>query len=103
MSPWIAAVLVGVGTYLTRASFIVTLADRDLPPIAIRAMRNVGPAVLSALLASIVVGDQGLAGLWQPVELASLLVAAVTAVRTRNLTVVLAAGMLTFWTLRIVF
>ena len=103
MSAWIAAVLVGLGTYLSRASFIVTLADRDLPPVAIRAMRNVGPAVLSALLASIVVGDRGLPGLWQPLELTALAVAALVAVRTRNLTFVLISGMVAFWTLQLIF
>ncbi len=100
MNLWIASVMVGVGTYLTRASFILALADRDLPPIVQRAMRSVGPAVLAALVAALVVGDSGIIGLWKPVELASLAAAAGVALRFHNLPAALAAGMGTLWLLR---
>ncbi|MDH3498572.1 MAG: AzlD domain-containing protein [Acidimicrobiia bacterium] len=100
MSAWFAAAIVGLGTYLTRASFLVTLADRDLPPVMIHAMRNVAPAVLAALVASILVGERGVAGLAQPVELVALSVALVVAARTRNLTATLATGMAAFWIAR---
>lgn len=103
MSAWLAAAVVGLGTYVTRASFIVTLADRDLPPFVVRLMRNVAPAVLAALVASILVGDEGIGGLAQPVALASLASAALLAVRTRNLFYSLGTGMVVFWLLSWVF
>ena len=43
-------VLAGIGSYLFRSVFILALADRTPPPVVSKALRNVGPAVLSALV-----------------------------------------------------
>jgi branched-subunit amino acid transport protein len=96
---WII-IVVGVGTYLTRASFIVALADRDLPVFLVRAMRNVAPAVLAALVASLLVGDRGVAGLAQPAEVVALSTAGLVAYRTKNVPVTLVTGMVVLWLMR---
>lgn len=53
MSAWIAFGVAGVGTYLLRGLFVFVIGDRPLPPAARRALRNIGPAVLAALTASL--------------------------------------------------
>jgi branched-subunit amino acid transport protein len=91
--------ILGIGTYLTRASFILIFAHRIVPPRLERALRNVGPAVLAALVASLMVGTDGVAGLRLTAEMVSLFVAILVAWRTRNMSITLAAGMVAVWTL----
>ena len=57
MSAWIAFVLAGVGTYLARGLFILVVGDRPLSPEVERGLRNIGPAVLAALTASLLTSD----------------------------------------------
>jgi branched-subunit amino acid transport protein len=95
----IAAVLsVGLITYASRAGLIVFLADRPLPADVTRALRYVGPAVLSALTVNLVAGGQGIDGV-EFVEIAAIGSAVVVAATLRNLIAALAAGMVTLWLL----
>ncbi len=92
-----AAVLaVGMITYASRAGAIVFLADRPLPPNVTRALRYVGPAVLSALTVYLVAGGQGVGGI-EGAEVAALGAAVVVAVVLHNLIAALAAGMTVLW------
>lgn len=97
MTDVLAVLVVGLGTYATRASFIILLADRTLPPLLQRAVRNVGPAVLSALVASLLVGEQGITGLTPSVELTSLAAASLVAWRWKNVIAGLVVGMAVLW------
>lgn len=95
----ISAVLsVGLITYASRAGLIVFLADRQLPANITRALRYVGPAVLSALTVNLIAGGQGIDGV-ELVEVAALGAAIVAAVAARNLIASLAVGMTTLWLL----
>ena len=95
----ISAVLaVGMITYVSRAGLIVFLADRPLPANITRALRYVGPAVLSALTVNLVAGGEGIDGI-DVEEVAAIGVSIVVAAATRNLIAALGAGMLTLWVL----
>jgi len=95
----ISAVLsVGLITYASRAGLIVFLADRPLPTNITRALRYVGPAVLSALTVNLLAGGRGIDGV-EFVEVAAVGVAIVVAAVVRNLLAALAAGMVTLWLL----
>lgn len=95
----ITAVLsVGLITYASRAGLIVFLADRQLPANVTRALRYVGPAVLSALTVNLIAGGQGIDGV-ELVEVAALGAAIVAAATARNLIASLAVGMTTLWLL----
>lgn len=95
MSTLAAIVAVGVGTLASRAVFIVGLAHRAIPGTVVRALEYVGPATLSALIVTLMVSDGHLrAGL---PEVAGLGAAALAGLRTRNLTLLLAVGMATYW------
>jgi branched-subunit amino acid transport protein len=93
-----AVLSVGMITYASRAGLIVFLADRPLPTNITRALRYVGPAVLSALTVNLLAGGQGVDGV-EFVEVAAVGVAIVVAAIARNLIVALGAGMLTLWLL----
>ena len=91
--------ILGLGTYLSRASFILIVGSRSVPPRLERALRNVGPAVLASLVGALMVGEAGGSGLSFSPELVALAVAIVVAWRTRNMTWTLFAGMLAVWIL----
>ena len=50
MTIWLTMLFAGALTYLTRLSFIQLLADREVPPLLMKALRFVPPAVLTAII-----------------------------------------------------
>lgn len=99
MSAMLAIIVTGLGTYFSRAVFIIALANRQIPARVRLAMEYVGPSVMAALVVTMLVGAKGELMVGAP-EALSLLTAALVAWRTRNhlLTIVLAMGV--FWGLR---
>jgi branched-subunit amino acid transport protein len=93
-----AVLSVGMITYASRAGLIIFLADRSLPANITRALRYVGPAVLSALTVNLLAGGQGMDGV-EFVEVAAVAVAIAVAALSRNLIAALVAGMATLWIL----
>ncbi len=91
-----AVLVIGLITYLSRAGLILFLAGRELSSTVVRALQNVGPAVMSALVVSILAGDEGMDGLDLP-ELAAISLAVFVGWKTRNLILTLVVGMLTLW------
>jgi branched-subunit amino acid transport protein len=91
-----AVLAIGAITYTSRAGLIVFLADRPLPANVTRALRYVGPAVLSALTVNLIAGGKGASGI-EAVEIAALVAAMVVAWSTRNLIAALGVGMVTLW------
>ena len=62
---WIAVIIAGLATYLSRVSFIA-LGDRiSLPPVVESALRYVGPAAFAAISIPIVLGGRRLCRFWQ--------------------------------------
>jgi branched-subunit amino acid transport protein len=57
MTAWIVFAVAGIGTYLSRGLFILMVGDRVLPEKVERGLRNIGPAVLAALTASLLTTD----------------------------------------------
>lgn len=93
----IAAVLaVAAITYGSRAGLVLFLADRPLPEWMERALRNVGPAVFSALVITFVAGGEGPGGVAIE-EVAALGAGVGAAALSRNLIAALVAGMGTLW------
>ena len=50
MTVWLTMLLVGLGTYATRLSFILLFGRREIPVGVRRALRFVPPAVLTAII-----------------------------------------------------
>lgn len=98
MTAWIAVAAVGVGTYASRAVFILALARRRIPASVIRGLEQVGPATLAALIVAMLITD-GEVQAGVP-EIGGLAAGAVVGLRWKNLIVMLIAGMGAFWLLR---
>lgn len=91
----VATLVVGVGTYLARASFILALADRQLPESLRLALQFVAPAVLAALVVSLLFGAEGNGPGWP--QLLALGAGGVIGWKTRSLVAVLGTGMVVLW------
>lgn len=99
MSAWLQVVIVGVGTYLIRASAIAVAGRLPEPSAATRdTMRPIAPAVLAAIVADqLVVSDQRLS-----VQLSWLVAAAVAGLvahRWRSAGLTMSVGMVVVWLL----
>lgn len=96
MSVFVAIVITGVGTYLMRGGFILLLAQRQFPPLALRTLAYVSPAVMGALVMSMLTAADGSIQIgWS--EFAGLATAASIAATTRNHILTLTCGLLVFW------
>ena len=95
----IAVALVGIGTYVSRASFIVLLANRSIPPTVLQALQYVAPAVLSALIVALLIDADGNVAIGTP-ELSAFIAGGAVAYKTRNHLYTLVAGMTVFWVVR---
>ncbi|MFV0276717.1 MAG: AzlD domain-containing protein [Parahaliea sp.] len=99
MTALVAVLITGLGTYFSRAVFIVALANRHIPPNLRLAMEYVGPSVMAALVVTMLMGPGGALILGVP-EVAALLVAAVLSWRTRRHLLTIVAAMSVYWALR---
>jgi branched-subunit amino acid transport protein len=98
---WGAVIIIGVGTYLTRLSFIGAFGERDMPAWLERPLRYVAPAVLGAIVLPAVVMPEGVMDLVpasNPRFLAGVAAGAV-AFKWRNVSLVIAVGMGSLWLL----
>ena len=96
MSVAVAILLAGIGTYLSRAVFILVLAQRRFPPLALRALEYVAPAVMGALIVSMLTTPRGDVQIGVP-EITGLVCAAIAIRATRSHVYALFAGMGSFW------
>ncbi|NNF54178.1 MAG: AzlD domain-containing protein [Acidimicrobiales bacterium] len=93
---------VSIATYFARAGMILILADRPMPEPVMRALRNVGPAVLAALVVTLVANPEEANSGVELAEVAGMVAAITTAIKTRNLIPTLALGLIVFWVVRAV-
>ena len=94
-----AVLVVGVGTYISRSFFIVALADRKLPDVMLVPLQFVAPAVLSALVVSLLTDSDGNVAIGIP-ELGAFAVAGFVAYRSKNHIWTLISGLAAYWVLR---
>ena len=99
MSALLAIIVVGIGTYISRALFILALANRRIPESVMVPLQFVAPAVLAALVVTLLINDDGSVAIGPP-ELAAFAVGAGVAWFSRNHIYTLVAGMGVFWTVR---
>lgn len=98
MSALLAIILAGIGTYFLRGVFVLTLADRQFPPLVLRTLEYVSPAVMGALIVSMLTTSEGAVTLGAA-ELGGLATAALVAARTRNHIYALLMAMSVYWLL----
>lgn len=99
MSALIAALVVGLGTYLSRSIFILALARKRIPDAVLVALQFVAPAVLGALVIALLINDDGSVAIGIP-ELAAFVAGGATVYRTKSHILTLLVGMTVFWVVR---
>ncbi len=97
---WTAIVILGVGTYLIRLSFIQAM-DRCKPPQSVnQLLRFIPAAVLPAIIApALCLQGSHLNLSWDNPRLIAGALAAITAWRFRNMLLPIIVGMATLWVL----
>lgn len=100
MTTLIAILIVGIGTYLSRSSFILALAKRTIPDPVLVALQFVAPAVLAALVVALLIEEDGTVAIGLP-ESAAFLAGGIVARLTKNHILTLITGMGVFWIVRV--
>jgi branched-subunit amino acid transport protein len=94
---WAASAAIALGTYLTRASFVVLLAGRRVPPWARRLLAYIPCSVLPALVVPAVLLAPGAEGTLAAAPLSpkafAAVLAALVAWRTRSVLGTILVGM----------
>ena len=96
---WIIIVVLGIGTYLIRLSFLGLVGGRELPDWVLRHLRYTAVAVLPGLVAPLVLWPEATGGEVDPARLAAALVTFVTGMLTRNAIAAILAGGTTLYVL----
>jgi branched-subunit amino acid transport protein len=99
LTAFVATLVVGIGTYITRAVFILALAKRRIPDGVLLALQFVAPAVLASLIIDLLVNGDGGVAFGVP-EVLALIAGGFVAFKTRNHILTLIVGMTVFWILR---
>jgi branched-subunit amino acid transport protein len=98
---WLVLILGGLGTYLIRLSFILIFQHIQIPSYMERILRLVPPAVFSAIvLPELLVRDGSVQFSFTNLRLIAGLLAAIVALKTRNVLVTIASGMVILWILQ---
>ena len=92
MMIWVIILVLGVGTYLIRWSFLGALGEREMPGWFMRMLRYTPVAVLPALVAPLVVWPAATGGEPDPARMAAAAVTVAMGILTRNVTLAILAG-----------
>lgn len=100
MTAYAVFLLAGLGTYVARALFITVVGERRLPDRIELGLRNIGPAVLAALTASLLTSDGVIDYVTNVPEVVASILAVVTSWVTRRYVVSFVVAMAALWTLQ---
>ena len=98
---WTLTVLLGIGTFLVRFSFLGLIGDRPLPPWLLVHLRYVGVAVFPALVVPMILWPAATGGETEPARLIAAAVAFAAGWRIGVVSAIL-AGMGALWVLQAV-
>lgn len=94
---WLVIVLLGIGTYLIRFSFLGLIGDRDLQPFTQKLLRFVPVAVMPGLVAPLVVWPQATEGAPDPARLLAAAAALIVGAATKSVLWAVIAGLVTLY------
>jgi branched-subunit amino acid transport protein len=99
VTAFLATLLVGAGTYVSRALFIVVLARKRIPDPILVMLQFVAPAVLGSLIVALLINGDGSVAIGVP-EISALAVGGLVTYKTRNHILTLVVGMVVYWVVR---
>lgn len=89
---WSTIIILGVGTYIIRLSFLGLIAGKDLPDWVLRHLRYTAVGVLPGLVAPLVLWPDATGGEIDPARLAAACVAFGVGLLTRNVIAAIVLG-----------
>jgi branched-subunit amino acid transport protein len=89
---WTIIIVLGVGTYLIRFSFLGLIGGKDLPDWVLRHLRYTAVAVLPGLVAPLVLWPEATGGEVDPARLSAALVTLGVGLLTRNVVAAITLG-----------
>lgn len=97
---WAVIVLLALGTWLIRFSFLGLIGDRPLPEWVLRHLRYTPVSVIPALIAPLVLWPAATGGETDPARLAAAAVTLAVGLLTRSIFGAIAAGMGVLYTVQ---
>lgn len=94
---WLIIVMLGIGTFLIRFSFLGLIGDRKLPDWVLRHLRYTPVAVLPGLVAPLVVWPEATGGALDAPRLAAALATVVVGLWIKSATWAIIAGAATLY------
>lgn len=94
---WLVILLLGLGTFLIRFSFLGLIGDRKLPEWVLRHLRYTPVAFLPAIAAPLVLWPEAAGGSPEPARLAAAFVTLAVGLWTKNVLYAVIAGMGTLY------
>lgn len=96
---WTTILLLGLGTWAIRFSFLGLIGSRQLPDWALRHLRYVSVAVMPGLVAPAVAWPAAAGGTLEPVRLIAVIVALIVGASMRSTLGAIIAGLTVLYTL----
>lgn len=97
MTVFLAFMLGGLGTYLSRASFVGILGASAIPKTIERNLRYVAPSVFAAIVVSNLAMQPPDGSAGQTSRIIAALIAGAVVAKTRSVPIMLTAGMVVLW------
>lgn len=95
---WTIIIIMGIGTFLIRFSFLGLIGDRPMPPFVLRLLRYTPVAVLPGMVAPLVLWPAATDGQFDPVRVIAALATVLIGIWTRNALWAILGGAVTLYT-----
>ena len=94
---WLIIVVLGIGTFLIRFSFLGLIGNRPMPEWVLRQLRYTAVAVLPGLVAPLVLWPAATQGTPDPARLAAAGITVLVGVLTKNVLLAIVGGAATLY------
>jgi branched-subunit amino acid transport protein len=94
---WLIIVIMGIGTFLIRFSFLGLIGDRPMPAFVLRLLRYTPVAVLPGMVAPLVLWPAATNGDFDPVRMVAAVATILIGIWTRNVLWAILGGAVTLY------
>lgn len=94
---WLIIIVMGIGTFLIRFSFLGLIGDRPMPAFVLRLLRYTPVAVLPGMVAPLVLWPAATGGNPDPVRILAAVATVLIGILTRNVLWAILGGAVTFY------
>jgi len=94
---WLIIVIMGIGTFLIRFSFLGLIGDRPMPAFVLRLLRYTPVAVLPGMVAPLVLWPTATNGGFDPVRMVAAVATILIGIWTRNVLWAILGGAVTLY------